>query len=114
MFRALFRLFVNEILFLFVTPPNVISRPLFVSSTTILSHAMEPTFVIFPSLRSRLAPIISVNDPSFASFAPIMTPSIDPPSISAVVTVPRSEITVVAKVVFFPKTIDSLPVVVLN
>ena len=59
MFRALFRLFVNEILFLFVTPPNVISRPLFVSSTTILSHAMEPTFVMFPSLRSRDPPVIS-------------------------------------------------------
>ena len=43
-----------------------------------------------------------------------MTPSIVPPSILAVVTVPRSAMVVPLKVEFFPTTICSLPVEVVN
>ena len=56
---------------------------------------------------------LSVNVPAAALLAPIVVP-IDPPSILAVVTVPRSAIVVPLKVEFLPKIICSLLFVVLN
>ena len=46
--------------------------------------------------------------------APIATPSIEPPLISAVVTLPKSAIVVPAKVEFSPKVISSLSLAVAN
>ena len=92
-----------------VAPPNTISNPALESSTTMLSQASEPTFVILPSLTLRLVTVAAA-----AEAAPITVPSIDPPSILAVVTVPRSAIVVPAKVLFLPTTICSLPSVVVN
>ena len=95
-------------------PPNTISRPAVAASTTTLSQAMLPTLVILPSLTLSDVPTIPVNEPAAALLAPIVVPSIDPPSILAVVTVPRSAIVVPLKVEFLPKIICSLLSVVLN
>ena len=94
-------------------PPNTTLRPAVASSTTTLSHAILPTFVILPSLTLSDVPTIPVNEPAAALLAPIVVPS-DPPSILAVVTVPRSAIVVPLKVEFLPKIICSLSFVVLN
>ena len=75
---------------------------------------MLPTFVILPSLTLSDVPTIPVNEPAAALLAPIVVPSIEPPSIFAVVTVPRSAIVVPLKVEFLPKIICSLSSVVLN
>ena len=73
------------------------------------SHATLPTLVILPSETLTL-----VKVPAAAELAPIVVPSILPPSISAVVTVPKSAIVVPLKVEFFPTTICSLLFVVTN
>ena len=55
-FKASAILSVNDILLVVEFPPKTISNPANASSTTKLSHAIEPTFVILPSLTLKLVP----------------------------------------------------------
>ena len=59
-FNASAKLSVRDILFSVVLPPKSISSPTAASSTTILSQAILPTLVIFPSLTSKLPVITTV------------------------------------------------------
>ena len=105
---------VKLILFLPVTAPKSIINPALALSTIILSQEILPTFVIFPSLTSKLVPTIAANVPAAGLAPPITVPSMVPPSILAVVTVPKSAIVVPLNVEFLPNTICSLLFVVTN
>ena len=77
-FKASARLSVRVILFKVVLPPNVIFKPTEAPSTTILSQAIEPALVMFPSLTSKevtvVAPAPSVPDVVRFSFPKLIAP----------------------------------------
>ena len=54
---------VKEILLVVVFPPKTIFNPVPASSTTTLSHAIDPTLVILPSLTLKLVPTIPEKVP---------------------------------------------------